>query len=393
MGDFVLFILMLPHKSPTPLEVKVALLYDGLQIPPPILTQLQAGGHIWNWGRKGGAGPAGGRYFKLVTPSSSQPVIINISLQSQRSQHAPLLVQKIEGVNWTIACQTETYCTLELLPVPRFHQQYIDGRPAAQYVLLHATDCLATTVNQRCIYWRGGQACQFCGIELSLDAGHTVEVKDSKHILQVLELALAEVPVTHLTLTIGTQADESRGIREYIPIVQNLKSAYPDLRIHTQFEPPARAEFIHQLRAAGCDSVGIHVEILDDAKRNEYCPGKGHLGWKDYIRAWRTAVEVYGVNQVDSFILIGLEPLSEEFFARIREMCTAGVVPYPVPVREIPGTAFVVPEVNLDQLVSAHRHIAKLMKEAGIEPGITTAGCVRCSACSAIGEAIIELES
>ncbi len=60
-----------PH---TPLEVKVALLYNGLQIPPAILDQLQKEDSGWNWGRKGGAGPAGGRYFELVTPAASPPV-------------------------------------------------------------------------------------------------------------------------------------------------------------------------------------------------------------------------------------------------------------------------------------------------------------------------------
>jgi len=382
---------MPPQKHPTPLEVKVALLYHGLQILPPMLSQLQAGDNAWSWGRKGGAGPAGGRYFKLVTPIPSRQVIINVSLQSQRAKHSPLTVRKIEGSTWTIARQTQPFCTLELLPIPRFHQQDIDGRPAGQYGLLHAADCLATTVNQRCIYWRSGQACQFCGIELSIEAGNTVEVKDPEHLLRVLDLALTEVPVTHVTLTIGTQADASGGIRDYIPIVQKLKAAHPEVKIHAQFEPPKQQDYIHQLRVAGCDTVGIHVEILDDMKRWEYCPGKGHLQWNHFLQAWQTASKEFGPNQVDSYILLGLEPFTDAFFARIREMCVIGLVPYPVPAREIAGTKFEVPEVDLDQLISAHRRIACLMREANVDPTATTAGCVRCTACSAIGEAMSEL--
>ncbi len=376
---------------PSPLEVKVALLYDGLQIPSPILDQLQRDDPGWSWGRKGGAGPAGGRYFELVTPKESPRVIINVSLQSQRAKTSPLIVEKVAGSTWTIVQARNPFCTLELLPVPRFYSNEINGRPAGQYALLHGTDCLATTVNQRCVYWRGGQACQFCGIELSLEAGSTVEVKDADQLLQALDLARTEAPVTHVTLTIGTQADESRGIKEYLPIVQKLKQSYPEIKVHAQFEPPKRFEFIHLLRSVGCDTVGIHVEILNDETRQEYCPGKGHLQWNDYLRAWRAGVQEFGTSQVDSYILLGLESFSEAFFSRIREICAIGVVPYPVPVREIPGTRFKVPVVTLDELISAHRHIAVLMHEASVYPSVSTAGCVRCSACSAIGEAMNEL--
>ncbi len=377
-------------EQKTPLEKKVALLYYGLRIPPAIVFQLQEGDEAWNWGRKGGAGPAGGRYFKLVNPRSSLDVLINISLQSQRALTSPLTVEKVEGSLWTITYQKRTFCTLELLPVPRFYEQQIEGHPATHYALLHGTDCLATTVNQRCIYWRAGQACQFCGIELSLNAGDTVEVKTPHHLLQVLELALKEMPITHVTLTIGTQPDDSRGIRSYLPLVNTLKQAYPNIMLHAQFEPPKGGTYIHELRVAGCDTAGIHVEILDDYLRQQYCPGKGHIRWQDYLQAWKEAVAEFGRSQVDSYILLGLEPLSELFLKRIKEMCDLGVVPYPVPVRQSPDARLMVLDVDLNKLVQVYEQIATLMRKSGVDPTATTAGCVRCAGCSAIGEAFSE---
>ncbi len=378
------------EKQYTPLETKVALLYYGLQIPPTIVSQLQEGEEAWNWGRKGGAGPVGGRYFRLESPHTSQEILINISLQSQRAMVSPLTVEKVQGSLWTIAYQTRVFCTLELLPIPRFYQQQIEGHPAMHYALLHGTDCLATTVNQRCIYWRAGQACQFCGIELSIDAGDTVEVKTPRLLLQALDLALKEQAITHMTLTIGTQPDDSRGIRDYLPLVKTLKQTYPFIKLHAQFEPPKQMTYIHELRIAGCDTVGIHIEILDDNLRQQYCPGKGHLKWQDYLQAWRMAVSEFGKNQVDSYILLGLEPLSEEFLDRIKELCDLGVVPYPVPVRQSPNARLMVPEVELDQLVRVDQRIATLMRERGVDPTATTAGCVRCAGCSAIGESFAE---
>ncbi|HMF32118.1 MAG TPA: radical SAM protein [Candidatus Lokiarchaeia archaeon] len=374
--------------APTLLEVKVALLYHGLQIPPKLIAQLNREDPNWQWGRKGGAGPAGGRYFLITTPKAEPLPVVNVPLQSKFAQFSPLKVQNIRGVTWEIVQDGDSFCELQLLPVPTFHGTSLDGRPAGHYALLHGTNCLASTVNQRCTYWTAGQQCQFCGIELSLEAGSTVEVKDAGHLLQVLELALEESPVTHVTLTTGTQPDASRGIREYLPIVQEIKASHPEITIHAQFEPPRQDYYTSELKEAGCDTVGIHVEILDDARRKATCPGKGHLRWVDYTHAWEFAVETFGKNQVDSYILLGLEPFDSPFFDRVQEMCAIGVVPYPVPAREIPGTGFEAPIADLETLVEAHRRIAKIMQEEGVDPQATIAGCVRCTACSAILEAI-----
>jgi radical SAM protein (TIGR04043 family) len=374
-------------QAPSPLEVKVALLYYGLQIPPQIVEQLKMDDPSWHWGRRSGAGPAGGRYFYILTSQVETLPVVNVPLQSQLAQSSPLIVESIDWPTWHVSRDGEAYCKLQLLPVPAFHSMPLDDHLASQYAVLHATNCLATTVNQRCIYWRSGRQCEYCGIELSLDVGSTVEIKDADHILQVLALALEQLPVTHITLTTGTQPDASRGIAEYLPIVHAIKESYPEIGVHTQFEPPKQVKYIQQLKAAGCDTVGIHVEVLDDARRHNFCPGKGLLRWDDYLRAWRVAVENFGKNQVDSYILIGLESFDSLFFDRVEEMCKIGVVPYPVPVREITGTGFEVPLVDFQELVSAHRQIASLMKESGIDPGATRAGCVKCTACSAILEA------
>lgn len=375
----------------TPLEIKVALLYYGLQIPPKILKLLGKERDGWNWGRSTGAGPAGGRYFELLAPRVQTEVLINIPLQSQQARFSPLCVDSVMESTFSITTTNRRpFCMLKLLPVPTFGLKSIGKRLAKEYALLHAKHCLASTVNQRCVYWQEGLACKFCGIELSLDAGNTVEIKRPENLVQALELALAECSVTHVTLTIGTQADDSRGIRQYIPIIRALKEHHPEITVHAQFEPPSSDEFIPQLREVGCDTVGIHVEITDDAKRLEFCPGKGHLSWEEYLRTWEIAVDAFGRNQVDSYLLLGLEPFSQKMLDRITEMCRIGVVPYPVPVREIPGTAFETPPIKLNSLVSIHRKIADIMHAENINPLMVLAGCVRCSACSAIGEAFNE---
>ena len=227
-----------------------------------------------------------------MSPPPQAPVLINVPLQSQQAKNSPLHVDQVRESTFSIATENgHPFCTLKLLPVPAFGLQIIGQKRAGEYALLHAKDCLASTVNQRCMYWQEGLHCHYCGIELTLRAGNTVAEKRPEKLLQVLDLALAETVVTHVTLTIGSQPNESRGILQYLPIVRALKEHHPEISIHAQFEPPPAENYITQLHEVGCDTVGIHVEITDDVKRLEFCPGKGRIPWEKYKRTWEVAVD------------------------------------------------------------------------------------------------------
>src|ERR687895_143933 len=64
-----------------------------------------------------------------------------------------------------------------VMPRPRFYDLTTDdGIPYWKIALLHL-DSLASTVVQTCAYWGNADQCQFCAIEVSLDAGSTIAVK------------------------------------------------------------------------------------------------------------------------------------------------------------------------------------------------------------------------
>ena len=54
------------------------------------------------------------------------------------------------------------------------------------------------------------------------------------------------------------------------------------------------------------DSVGIHVESFDIDVLSKVAPCKARIGQAEYVRAWKKAVEIFGPNQVSSFLIVGL---------------------------------------------------------------------------------------
>jgi len=68
------------------------------------------------------------------------------------------------------------------------------------------------------------------------------------------------------------------------------------------------------------------------------------------------------------------------------KIISLGVIPFITPVRSIPGIKDL-PKTNHNIMVEIYKKAAKLMKEYGVNPLKSKAGCVRCGGCSAISDA------
>jgi len=321
--------------------------------------------------RKGGAGPAGGRYMLL----EESRTLVNVPVIGH-ALHSPFVL--IQDENTYIRMKEHSF-PVSLVPEPAFYRQTTpDGIPYRHIALLHGTDCLATTVYQRCIRWNHAP-CQFCGIELSLQSGNTIEKKTPQQLLRVAYAARAE-GATHITLTTGTPNTTDKGARMLAACSAVLS---PLLPVHVQIEPVERS-YILMLREAGAETIGIHMETPDSALFKKICPGKNiHT----YVKAWQDAVEIFGVNQVSSYLLVGLGETHESMREGIELMAQTGVIPYIVPFRPIPGTPLEHCLPPSPPAVSRYaRYAAEQMREYGIDPENNKAGCVRCGACSPIRE-------
>ena len=283
----------------------------------------------------------------------------------------------------------DTGLAVRVIARPKFYDLMTeDGVPYEKLAKLHGRNVLATTVVQTCVRYAPDQRCRFCSIEESLRAGATTVVKRPADLADVAEAAVRLDGITQMVMTTGTSAGSDRGARHLARCVRAVKSAVPGLPIQVQCEPPADLAVISELRDAGADAIGIHVESLDDEVRRHWMPVKATVPLAQYREAWREAVRVFGRNQVSTYLLVGLGDAPDELVAGAAELIAMGVYPFVVPFRPHPGTLAVdvdgarAPDAAVVEKVS--RDVAAELRRAGMVAADQRAGCAACGACGVL---------
>lgn len=366
------------------LKKKTELLCKGLYLDPNLIESYREQGIEIDYGRKGGAGPLGGRYFLF-----EDQTLVNIALWNDKKRTNLVLGDSENGFFQIYDIKKKLfYEKLKLVENPKFYNlKTSDGIEMKKIALVHGVDCLGTTIYQKCVYWACGEPCKFCGIELSLNYDTTILEKTPEQLSEVITAAKRENRCSHVTLTSGTTAENGKGSDRYIRILEKLKEAHPDIPLHIQIEPLDDLTYLDKLKQAGADTIGIHIEILDEAIRKKITPGKYHVLPELFEKNWKHALDVFGKNQVESYILTGFGESINEFLKELEKVISIGVIPFITPVRAIPNKKPIVPPMNPDIMLEIYKQAGKMMKKYGVNPLNNKAGCVRCGGCSAIIEA------
>lgn len=325
--------------------------------------------------RSAGAGPSADGHL----------VIDGINAAIPRNDDSPFV---FDGTRVLLDGQ-DTGLDVEVIERPAFYDlRTADGVPYEKLARLHGRNVLATTVVQTCIRYAPDQRCRFCTIEESLRSGATTAVKRPTDLAEVAEAAVRLDGVTQMIMTTGTSAGTDRGARHLARCVRAVKATVPTLPVQVQCEPPADLAVITELRKAGADAIGIHIESLDDEVRRRWMPGKATVPIHRYHEAWREAVRVFGRNQVSTYLLVGLGEDADALIAGAAELIEMGVYPFVVPFRPQPGSLAVdvdratAPDAAVVEKVS--REVAALLSLAGMTGADQRAGCAACGACSVL---------
>ncbi len=357
------------------LQLKVRLLTEGASLPEG----------EWQ-GRKGGAGPIGGRYF-LLPNGRPCGIPIRTGDMAERYHSAPLEPTENPKV-WLYDDSTE----LELVPTPKFYGfKTRDGIAYHKIALLHGSRTLATTVYQSCRYWSFGTQCKFCTIPHSYSSGNTILEKTPDQIVEVVLAAESEGVIDNVLLTTGTTKSADMGVDYLVRTIEAIRD-YSTIPIGVQFEPPVDGSMIRRVADAGANAVGMHIESADESIREEVCPGKHKYGTLDlYHLSWQQALDYFARGNVSTFLLHGLGEDSTKTISLVEELAEVGVMPIVAPVRPAAGSqlADYVPTYvnNLDESVELYKSVGTILLKNQINPEKTLAGCHRCGGCTPIQEA------
>ena len=364
---------------------KTELLVKGLYLDEDLRNEYSRQGIEIDFGRKGGAGPLGGRYFLF-----EDNTLVNVALWNDSQRTNLNLAEKLGDFHAVRDSKNHlNVLKLKLVKNPKFYESTFltsDGIPMKKIALVHGVDCLASTIYQKCVYWACGEACKFCGLEISLNNGSTILEKKASQMNEVIKVAKKEGRCSHMTLTSGTDESPDKGATRYVEMLRGIKRENPDLPLHVQIEPIEDLSYINELKDVGADTIGIHIEIVDEKLRKQITPGKSRISRTLFETNWKHALEIFGKNQVETFILTGFGESPEKITKELEKIVSIGVIPFITPVRSIPGRKNL-PKSNVSDLKKIYLKTAELMKSMGVNPLEHKAGCVRCGGCSAITEA------
>jgi len=346
-----------------------------------LITELQSYGLRFEGKllkRKGGAGPAEGGTLLI------ERIPVSLPMSSKYVSESPYLLRE-EGGKYYIFKDGKSLHPVEFVKRPTFYNDSTeDGIPYQKIALLHGKDCLATTVVQTCAYWHTSKRCLFCGINLSYESGQTVKIKTPEQIAEVAAKAKKLDSIQHIVLTTGTVQPITREFSHLARCASVIKKA-TDLPIHAQFTPSSDPEKFYELKEAGVDTVGIHIESFDIDILSRVAPAKAVMGLKKYEKAWKIAVEVFGPNQVSTFLIVGLGEKKESVIWGSECLADLGVYPFVLPLRPIPGSLMqdALPP-DPEEMKRIYEAVACILKRKGLSTSQSLAGCVRCGACSAL---------
>lgn len=350
-------------------ELVVDLQIRGARLEVPVATL----------GRRGGAGPTDDKAFLFDGQTVMVPTMAGFATGSPYAVRA-------DGSGFVITRHGEALTPVAFPDRPRFYAlSTADGVPYWQIAVRHGADVLATTVVQTCIRWNSdADRCRFCGIGISLRNKATIPVKTPAQLAEVAEAAVRLDGVRHFVMTMGTINETDKGALYMARCARAVKAAV-DLPIEVQFEPPDDLDVLRQVKEAGADSIGLHLESFDQEVRERILPGKARTSVDAYYRAFEKAVDVFGEYQVSSYIIVGLGETSESIIAGCERLVDMGVFPFVVPLRPILGTELQdAPPPPREVMEGIYRAVAEMLERRGVTHLVSKAGCTRCGACSGL---------
>ncbi|RYF80373.1 MAG: MSMEG_0568 family radical SAM protein [Comamonadaceae bacterium] len=331
--------------------------------------------------RRGGAGPSDHKAVTVDGHTIMVPVHTSSAWDSPFTAQAP----DAQGLS-TITRSSIPIARISFPRQPRFYaMQTMDGVPYSHIATLHGADVLATTVLQTCIrYESRRKMCKFCAIGQSLAAGRTVARKTPQQLAEVARMAVLLDGVKHMVMTTGTPNSSDRGASILCESALAVKAAV-NLPIQGQCEPPDDDRWFQRMRAAGIDTLGMHLETVTPAVRERVMPGKASVPVERYMSAFEAAVQVFGRGQVSTYILAGLGDSAEAILATCDQLLARGVYPFVVPFVPISGTPLEDhPAPSPAFMRSILEPLGRSVAKAGLRSADIKAGCGKCGACSSL---------
>lgn len=259
----------------------------------------------------------------------------------------------------------------EVIKAPKWYEQCGD------IFLQEGKNTLITAIYSDCCYFHKNEQCKYC----ELGYGDSKGFKKVDDIVKAVLMALKEDPDIFVHLTGGNTYTLDHGGLNYLKYVKAIREINKEVPISLEMAPPDDVLVVEQLVNAGVDGFSINIEIWDDERRKEICPGKSKISKEKYFAAWKKGVELLGKFKVSSMIIFGLDK-DENIKEAIEELVKIGVKPTTIPFRPFEKSQLCdwkIPDPK--EYIEITKFLAKKLKEYGAKDS-DFVGCEHCGACT-----------
>ncbi len=347
-------------------ETKAGILCCGLK-ESKAAEEIYALQHPTLHKRTGNAG------LQLALP---QGFIVNGIYGEAFCKKSPYLAEK-QGKQFFVSRNGSLVCACTPIPAPKwYHKTTTDGKPMSSIMLQEGKDTLISSVWNNCCYFQNGTQCKFCILGYQKE----MQWKNEKQVLETLLAALEENPAYQLHLTAGNSASPDHGLANYEKYVKTIRKE-TNLPVTLEISPPEDLKQLESIIAAGANGFSINIEIWDEKKRREICPGKSKIKREKYFQAWQKAVDLLGKFKTSSVLIVGLDS-KENIAEGIRAMACIGIKPVLIPFRPFAKSALhYLQPPKARELMKLSEIAGKELKKAGAKEK-ELIGCEHCGACS-----------
>lgn len=234
------------------------------------------------------------------------------------------------------------------------------------------------------------QRCKFCAVkrrEKNIASGNPDH--SAKEVCTALEIMFSKnyIPEEfHFCLGGGTYLPLSENVDFFCEIIKYIRGQGARNPIWVEMIPPSQID-LRRLIDAGATSFGFNIEVLDDKKRQEYCPGKYEEATiSQYKDAFTYASGSLGTEKLGSCIIIGLNDL-DSLKRSVDYLIDLGIFPCVLPLKEFDGMQM---ELSLQAKLLLERHFMEISQYAADQISknriniYNNEGCMNCTCCTVI---------
>ena len=240
----------------------------------------------------------------------------------------------------------------------------------------HSNSVISLWPSLVCCYDNPGNKCKFCSIKTTLEQ----TVVPAEDVVCGLRELFKLTDRYSINLGGGTYINPDYMAGYLVDIIKGIRT-FTENPISVELAPPSDLKYIEELRTAGASSLIMNLEIADDVRRHEICPGKSSIKYEHYYEAYKKGVEIFGRGKISCVLIAGIQP-KEDIVKECEKLTDIGVIPTIIPFKAMDDCELK-NNGNCDpnELLWISVRVGSILREKGLSPSMQE-GCTKCGGCS-----------